>query len=397
MTVSKAGPYYSSGEIKFSSLRSNFRAQQRKDSSSVSEIKPDDFKPISASELIRNTSVIDTNPIVPDCTENENAGIVDTELNWKTSQFRNSIKYYYYTLTGTNTGVDLGAFEWNSNIPKNIHKILFVDGLVGSTDNTAYAATFDEPEAYNFTIDVFGSIQGAGGTGGDASTISGSTGGSALLVNPTTANNVTVNVRSTANIYAGGGGGEKGATGGVGNTGTCWNYSYNTVPSGCNKCGDCGSGWDRYGGCNDTTDCDCAGWWLWYGCRHKNKSPAECRQQVNYAVAGGPGGAGGNGGTGRGYDNMPTYDVDGNDISLKGADGAGGTAGSCSGYTGTTSTPGTGITGETGGSGGEWGKPGGDTNNTGDGGVTGAAIYGSNYTVTGTVNSTTVKGASNPI
>ena len=51
----------------------------------------------------------------------------------------------------------------------------------------------------------------------------------------------------------------------------------------------------------------------------------------------------------------------------------------------------------TGGSGGEWGKSGGDTNNTGDGGLTGAAIYGSNYTVTGTINSTTVKGASNPI
>ena len=39
MTVatSKAGPYYSSGEIKFSSLRSNFRAQIRKETSSDSE------------------------------------------------------------------------------------------------------------------------------------------------------------------------------------------------------------------------------------------------------------------------------------------------------------------------------------------------------------------------
>ena len=51
-TVSKAGPYYSSGAISFSSLRSNF-----KEATSGS---------ISASELLRNTDTLEENPIVPD-------------------------------------------------------------------------------------------------------------------------------------------------------------------------------------------------------------------------------------------------------------------------------------------------------------------------------------------
>lgn len=66
-TVSKAGPYYSSGEIKFSSLRSNFRAQVRKETSGGSETFNSDTAQIKASDLRRITSTSNTNPTVPDC------------------------------------------------------------------------------------------------------------------------------------------------------------------------------------------------------------------------------------------------------------------------------------------------------------------------------------------
>ena len=57
-------------------------------------------------------------------------------------------------------------------------------------------------------------------------------------------------------------------------------------------------------------------------------------------------------------------------------------------------TPGgTGNIGETGASGGEWGADGGDTSNTGDGGDAGAAIFPSGITVTGTINTNTIKGS----
>ena len=57
ISVTKAGPYFGSGEIKFSQLRSNF-----KETSSGS---------ISASELFRNTNLYDREPITPDSTEND--------------------------------------------------------------------------------------------------------------------------------------------------------------------------------------------------------------------------------------------------------------------------------------------------------------------------------------
>ena len=59
----------------------------------------------------------------------------------------------------------------------------------------------------------------------------------------------------------------------------------------------------------------------------------------------------------------------------------------------TYSVGGTGNTGETGASGGEWGASGGNTSNTGDGGDPGAAITPSGFTVTGVVNSNTIKGS----
>jgi len=165
-TVTKDGPYFASGQISFSSLRTNF-----KETSSGS---------ISASELKRNTSVTNKNPIVPDATEN--AGI-SSGNNLAISQFRNSIKYYYITQTGTDTNFDIGAQSWNSNLNKNILKRMYTNGTVGSS--TLSAAAILSSTAHNLTIDVSGSILGSGGGGGGtagAPAISGQKGGDALEI-----------------------------------------------------------------------------------------------------------------------------------------------------------------------------------------------------------------------
>ena len=83
VTVTKAGPYYASGEIKFSDLRRVFRAQQRKQTSSGSETFNTDTASISATELLRVTDTTETNPIVPDSTENSN---ISTSNNLKLSE-----------------------------------------------------------------------------------------------------------------------------------------------------------------------------------------------------------------------------------------------------------------------------------------------------------------------
>ena len=57
ISVTKAGPYFASGEIKFSQLRSNFKETGSGE--------------ISASELFRNLNLYDRDPITPDATEND--------------------------------------------------------------------------------------------------------------------------------------------------------------------------------------------------------------------------------------------------------------------------------------------------------------------------------------
>ena len=388
-TVTRAGPYYTSGEeIKFSSLRANFRAQQRKTTSGGSETFSTDTGEIKVSDLKRIITTLETNPIVPDATENAN---ISTSSNWKTSQFRGSIKYYYITQSGTNLNFDIdnppttgSPASWNANLNKNIQKFLFVDGTCGSNSVTIPAAQLNDA-AYNLTVDVTGSILGAGGAGGTSSS-SAENGGDALEMTSTNGANNIVLVRSGAKIYGGGGGGEKGAIGAIGDTGSCWNYTTKSEASGCDSCGDCGAGWERYGGCDDTGGCNCGGWWLWAGCKHKKKSKAECRQPISTSVAGGAGGAGGNGGKGQGYDGNKTI----------GIDGVLGALGTCSGNTGTSTTPGQGKKGETGGNGGDWGSGGGNTNNLGNGGSAGRAIVGTNYFVDGQIDGNTLKGLYKP-
>jgi hypothetical protein len=365
-TITKAGPYYTSGSISFSSLRSTFRAQQPDGSFST------DTLPIKASELRRVTTNTNTTPTVPDATENAN---ISTSSNLKLSQFRNSIKYYYLTQTDTDNnnaslsspGFNIGTQSWNSNLNKNIRKYAYLNGTIGSSNISQYA-TYLLAETYNLEINVAGGIYGAGGSA------NGGNGGPALYVQ-STGSEVTINVQSTANVYGGGGGGEKGATGASGSNGTCYTRVTYTTGQSCGGCPDCNPGSAISYNISGGNDCNCGKG----GCRSKRCS-TNCEYYVPYAVSGAPGGAGGDGGLGQGY----------NQTRTDGSGGAAGTTGGCPSYGGT------GNTGDPGGNGGDWGAGGGNTTNSGSGGAAGRSITGSNYSVTGNINSATIKGLYQP-
>ena len=372
ISVTKSGPYFTSGAISFSAMRNTFRLNNPTGS-------------ISASELLRDTNNSNADPILPDATENSD---VATSTNWKTSQIRDSIKFYNLTQPSgdTNVNLDIDAQAWNGNLGRNIVKKLNLEGTCGSNSTSQSAAQLNQL-ANNLTIDVSGDIFGCGAdatvTGPD-----GLDGGDALEITGG-GNNIKINLQSTGRIYAGGGAGEHGATGSDGQSGTCFDYIFQNVSSGCGFCGDCstlGSGYTRIGGCNGAGGCNCAGWGWWYGCRQTNLTAAECRKQENTVVAGGTGGTGGDGGRGRGFNFQSG--------SIAGATGgAGGAFAGCGGFTGTVTAGSQGNTGETGGNGGEWGESGSNTSNTGDGGDPGKAITPTGFTVTGTVNSNTIKGS----
>ena len=377
VSVSKAGPYYSSGEIKFSSLRSNFRAQIRKTTSSGSESFNSDTGEIKASELLRNTNTSTTNPVVPNATENAN---ISTSSNWKTSQFRDSVKFYYVVLPSSDdvTNFDIDSQSWNSNLDKNIVKVMFIDGVCGSNSTSSYAATFDST-AYNLTLDVYGSILGAGGRGGGTSgapAISGESGGNALYVASSSGNNISVLVRSGSRIYGGGGGGEKGVDGTAGTNGTCRRESIRQYCAGSPDSG-CNEGYyvntRRPGCCVSTMRGGCV------------QSVYQNLCYVDRTTYGGSAGIGGNGGNGQGY-------------NLTKSNGVAGTSGGAGDICYDISTPSAtnGTDGGNGADGGDWASSGGDTTNSGSGGFGARAISGSNYVVTGTIDSSTVKGAYNP-
>ena len=287
ITVTKSGPYFTSGAISFSAMRNTFRLNNPTGT-------------ISASELLRNTDTTNTDPILPDATENDD---VATTTNWKTSQIRDSIKFYNVTQPSgdTNVNLDIDAQAWNGNLGRNIVKKMNLQGICGSNSTSLRAAQVDQT-AHNLTIDVSGDIFGCGA---DATTTGpdGADGGDALGITGG-GNNIKVNLQSTARIYGGGGAGEHGAQGATGQSGTCFNYIFGQVASGCGFCGDCsnlGAGYENYAGCNNVGGCACGGWWFWSGCQNYTRSTAECRKQDPQTVAGGAGGAGGDGGRGRGF------------------------------------------------------------------------------------------------
>lgn len=303
MTVSVSNDAsFSSGAISFSALRSKF--------------KNTDTGSVSLSSYIRQTSLSLTSPTVPNATENANIPTTAvrqsetvTGSNIQLSDYRGSVTFYNLIQTGTNTDLDIDALsDWNSNLGKNVPKKFQVNGTIGATSTSNYAASFNAA-AFNLSIIIGtnGSIQGAGGAGGTPSSPNGKDGGNALYVrsNTTSGSNATRKIKlyNTGKIYAGGGGGGCGAKGGTGGAG--------------------GSVRGVFGG------------------------------------AGGAGGNGGNGGNGRGYDQARTNGSDG-------SDGDTGIAGGTATYFDLSRTlqtynagrGGNGGKGGIGGNGGDWGKSG---------------------------------------
>jgi len=267
--------------------------------------------------------------------------------------------------------------NWSGNLTSNILKRLVINGTVGSNDATQYAATLTTDNVSNLVIDIFGNIYGASGDGGN---ISGQNGGSGLYVSSTDSQALSIFIRDTAKVYAGGGGGEKGVNGSKGANGTCTSY---TTRSSCGSYPGCPSGWssiNTWSGSCCQTYCQWCGWsrCACQPCSQWQKY-RQCRLQ--YTAPGGAGGVGGNGGPGRGYDNFSG--------SLSGSPGSPGGGGSgCGSQPGSPGSPG--------GSGGDWASPGTNTANTGSAGGPGLAIVGNGYVVNGTINSTTVKGTYQP-
>ena len=365
---SEAGPFYASGSISFSSLRTNFKRETSGN--------------IKASELLRDTDVTETEPIVPDCTENRVSGPlnngISSSTNLKISQFRNSIKYYDLSQSGTDLNLNIAESSlWNSNLQYNIEKRVTLGGTMGSTNGSA-AASLSASAVYNVLLIISGSILGTGGAAGTETT-DGGDGGDALLINTNSTGTVTVRTSgASAQVYGGGGGGGYGGDGGTGGGGQYEenksSYWANTacVGSPCEGLNPPFPSCNGGGGCRSIREC--AGGNTLYE-RYCTYNYTETK-----TTNGGGGGDGGAGGVGEGYLQSRTF----------GSQGVGGSGGG--------TNAGTGGDGGDGGRGGYWGEDGvdgedGDTGNNGnrtngiqgeegtDGGTAGRAVAGSGYSI----------------
>lgn len=425
ITITKSGPFYETAgtPISFSSLRTNFRATD------IDGTVSNDTSPISALQLRRIDSQSNSDPTVPDATENVQ---ISTGNDLSISQFRNSVKYYKVSQTSTDTNLNISSQTWNSNLSKNIKKKVSIAGTIGSSDTNIPALLTTSGEHCNLEIAVTGTgkVIGAGGAAGTANGGNGGNGGTAMnLLNTLAASVIKVTVASGANIYGGGGGGGAGTVGGTGGTGANGSYQVNNPTSqyqelyAGTKCSNqnylvyfaifCAvAGYSGYRTEGRSGDGSC-------GPGHSNND-GYCTRTVsvdNYSTVdttggvGGPGGNGANGGVGAGYEQALgaagsgvvavtdwTGRIGGTNAGIGGKGGKGGDSGA-GGTFGANGSPGTqGATGDpggngslvdgtvtTGGSGTAGGLP------VGNGGTAGSAITGTNYSVTGS-SADTVKG-----
>ena len=380
VTLSIDGPHFTgNGEIKFSEIKSKFGGGNNFGS----------YK--------RNTEIRETDPIVPDATENST---ISTQNDLKFSQFRGSVKSYTATQSGIDentsiatwpgfrmgnyypegqggeNGPELSGILWNGNLDKNIKKTVNITGTCGSRTITQPAAQLDPGSAiYNLTINVLNGakILGAGGSGGIANGGNGGNGGIGLRVyNSGFVNLVVVSIKDGALVAGGGGGGgagTKGGTGGKGANGTIAGGSssqYQELSAG-SRCSN-----QTYFGVKGeayyfSTYCSQQGYSGYY---YNYKYPNDCgpgHTDFNGTCTrtvttqnpdtpstggdGGEGGNGGNGGVGQGYNQNNTPGITGSP-GVEGSPGGGGTAAKGA----------DGGKGGDGGDGGTYGKKGGDGN-----------------------------------
>ena len=209
-----SSPVLTSGEIRFSELRKQFKTVKPRSSYDDSS---DDYSgdsnsiSISSSELLRITDLSVSNPLVGNSEENLN---ISTTYDWKTSQFRNSIKYYFVRQTGTDTDIDGDVdISWNTNLNKTINKLFFVEGTIGATSTLNSAIKFDSSVTnLNIIIKPNGEVLRAGGTNGTVQSPIGGDGGNAISFT-STANSIIIDVNSGGALKSGGGGGGLGGNG----------------------------------------------------------------------------------------------------------------------------------------------------------------------------------------
>ena len=251
VSVTKAGPYFTSGEIKWSEFRSKFKEKSS--------------GPVSASELFRDVRLAERDPIVPDSTENTsipvdsypNGTFSGNSNNWKASLMRNSIKRYTANQSGDNKFLDLGlksgsdGIDWDGqndldtvgkttgNYTRNVQKIINITGRAFSDDTGTNGLTGDggtgkekkpaaklvlpDPlKALNVRLYVTGGIYGSAGRSGfynyasqPDKTLSdpGKDGGPALTIRHMGSESRTYIYNQGGEIFGGGGGGEQGQMG----------------------------------------------------------------------------------------------------------------------------------------------------------------------------------------
>ena len=368
VTQTTQGPFFAgAGPISWSDLREQFRA------ANIDGTFDNDNNPISVSELYRITDLTNTDPNVPDCTENR-VNPIPTTGTFPISRMRNSIKYWFITQTGNDSNLDLDNQTYNSNLNRNIRKRLRIEGTVSSTNTGAPAATFDA-QATNVRIEVRenGRILGAGGAAGNRPNGVGGDAGDAITVNSTGGNNNIIDLNNTANVWGGGGGGDGGADGT--RTDNSLRF-YGGSSTSFVQCVPVGRGVRCFTVCrNDGGALSCAsrapaGTTGTPGCQGGYNPPGcacgSCIASVNTTVST----QGTNGVAGRGFNNQ--------------TNGLAATA------------PVNGGSATSGGDGGDWGQAGnGPGNVAGGGGAGGSSIGGggANFTITGTQNGTTLRGA----
>ena len=336
VTVSKDGPHFTSGAISWSDYRDKF-----KKTSSGS---------VSASEMHRITSTSNTNPTMPDATENAS---VPTGGTIAVSSIRNTIKYYNITVTGNNNQFNIGSQSWNSNYGKNIRKWTYLQGSYYS-NSTGTPALRTGSTTYNNTLDITSTVKAAGGSAGTSGG-DGGNGGNALVI--AGGNNIHVDIDASGRIWAGGGGGGGGGDGISGAFGTCRKEYDIQGCAGLPACNQGGTGTliSSYTGdcCNKIRYC--GGPWesfCWHECWGDWKY-GTCRFEANSTTPGVP--SGGNGGLGQGNQQSRSNGTAGGASVAPSCAGIGTMSGADMTLIGGSAS----TSGGDGGNGGDWGQSGG--------------------------------------
>ena len=257
-------------------------------------------------------------------------------------------------ITSNTTNVNTSSY-FGGDWTRNVRKKLYIDSgvVVGSTDPNTAALIISSGVVGAFTLINNGSIQGSPGTSGSANGGNGGKGGNAIRAD------ASATIQNNGSIVAGGGGGGGGTPGGQGGNGGSGVYVIPTYHGQtCYKEADVCAALQVACASGDNPACltyvakGCTGSGVPYDCSYYT-------YETIYTTGGtgGPGGNGGAGGVGQGY----------NVTNTGGASGASGAAGAAGGTN--AGNGGQGGSGGSGGGGGGFGANGDPGNQGGTGGT----------------------------